>query len=123
VRSIRAQRITIWFHVRMDLADRRARPGAAKCTETEVARFAAEVPSWRVEPDRIVREIRSRDFASAIAFVNEVAALAEAEDHHPDITIRYAKVELSLTTHDAGGLTENDFVLAAKIDRLAAARG
>jgi 4a-hydroxytetrahydrobiopterin dehydratase len=56
------------------------------------------------------------DFEGAMAFVNHVAELAEAMDHHPDIDIRYSKVTLTLSTHDAGGLTGRDFALAGKIE-------
>jgi len=66
------------------------------------------------------REFRVPSFPEAIAFVTQVAEIAEQEDHHPDITINYRRVRLQLTTHAAGGLTENDFILAAKIDALAA---
>ena len=64
----------------------------------------------------ISREYTFKDFIGAINFVNTIAELAEEESHHPDITIRYNTVLLELSTHDVGGLSENDFILAAKID-------
>ena len=64
----------------------------------------------------IRKEYRHADFTAAMAFVNRVAGLAEAADHHPDILINYDRVTLTLTSHDAGGLTERDFRLAAGID-------
>jgi 4a-hydroxytetrahydrobiopterin dehydratase len=75
---------------------------------------------WRSEDQTIVREWKLADFAAAIAFVNRVAELAEAADHHPDIVIHgWNKVRLQLSTHSQGGLTEADFALAAQIDALA----
>lgn len=68
----------------------------------------------------LVRTFTFSDFLAAIRFVNAVAEVAEAADHHPDIDIRYNKVTLALTTHDSGGLTEKDFALAAQADTIAA---
>jgi len=87
----------------------------------EAARaLAAEVPDWSVsaEPPRVSREFRFKDFKKAMAFVNRVADLAEAEGHHPDIHVHWNRVRLELWTHDIGGLSENDFIVAAKVDRL-----
>ena len=64
------------------------------------------------------KKFRFKDFAEAMKFVNKVAALAEEEDHHPDITINWNKVTLQLSTHAIKGLSENDFIMAAKIDKL-----
>ncbi len=72
---------------------------------------------WRREGEEIVAIERRRDFADALAFVNEVGALAEAADHHPDIDIRWNTVTLRLSTHSAGGLTTADLRLAAEIDQ------
>lgn len=84
--------------------------------------LAARVPGWdRPAGGTLGRTFTFADFKAALAFVNAVGAIAEAENHHPDITIRYAKVLIELTTHDVGGLSFNDFVVAAKIDRLAPA--
>jgi 4a-hydroxytetrahydrobiopterin dehydratase len=71
---------------------------------------------WHREGDSIVAERRFPDFAAAVAFVNVVAGLAEAADHHPDILLRYRSVTLTLTTHDAGGLTGRDVDLARAVD-------
>jgi 4a-hydroxytetrahydrobiopterin dehydratase len=73
------------------------------------------VPGWERQGDEIRRTFSFADFAGSLAFVNQVGALAEAANHHPDVDIRYSKVTLVLTTHDAGGLTANDFDLAEKI--------
>jgi 4a-hydroxytetrahydrobiopterin dehydratase len=73
---------------------------------------------WQREGDELVREVTRKDFTGAMQFVNAVADLAEAANHHPDIAISWNKVTLRLTSHDAGGLTQSDLDLAAEIDRL-----
>ena len=78
-----------------------------------------EHSQWRREGDEIVREWRFEDFAAAMEFVNRVAEEAEAANHHPDILVHgWNKVRLSLTNHSAGGLTDADFEMAARIDQL-----
>jgi 4a-hydroxytetrahydrobiopterin dehydratase len=82
----------------------------------------ANLPAWRLthEATRIRRDVRFRDFRSAIKFINNVAALAEREAHHPDLHLEgYNRVWLEIYTHAIGGLSENDFILAAKIDAIA----
>ena len=75
---------------------------------------------WSREGSSIYREWSFEDFARAMAFVNRVAEAAEAVNHHPDISLHgWNKVRLDLSTHSAGGLTDSDFALAAKIDQLA----
>ncbi|HEY1499699.1 MAG TPA: 4a-hydroxytetrahydrobiopterin dehydratase [Acidobacteriaceae bacterium] len=76
------------------------------------------VPFWTLERGELVRHREFGNFVEAMHFVNRVAELAEGAGHHPDIDIRYSKVRLSLVSHDAGGLTERDFDLAAGIDSL-----
>ena len=82
--------------------------------------FQAGVPGWQLELEatRLVRRFEFRDFVEAMKFVNRVADIAEREGHHPDITIHWNKVDLTLWTHKIGGLHENDFILAAKVSRL-----
>lgn len=85
----------------------------------EIEKLSPEVPHWRVENGKkITREFRFKNFVQAVDFVNRVADVAELEDHHPDIHIHYNRVVLELWTHAIGGLSENDFILAAKIDRI-----
>ena len=79
---------------------------------------AAKLGNWTLRGNVIARCFRFVDFAVAIRFVNRVARLAEAANHHPDIAISYNSVRLALTTHDEGGLTEKDFKLASKINKL-----
>jgi 4a-hydroxytetrahydrobiopterin dehydratase len=78
-----------------------------------------KIPEWELEKKHIERTFEFDDFADAIDFVNAVAEVAEEEEHHPDIDIRYNKVRLILSTHSKGGLTELDFGLAERIDTLA----
>ena len=84
--------------------------------EDEVSSRLRRLP-WEREGDEIVREWRFDDFAEAVAFINRVAAVAEAANHHPDIFLHgWNKVKLSLTNHSAGGLTEMDFTMAERFE-------
>ncbi|HUC01898.1 MAG TPA: 4a-hydroxytetrahydrobiopterin dehydratase [Candidatus Paceibacterota bacterium] len=85
-----------------------------------VQKYSAQVPEWNVSGDekKLSREFTFKDFVQAMKFVNAVADVAQAEGHHPDIYIFYNKVRFDLTTHAMGGLSENDFILAAKIDQI-----
>jgi 4a-hydroxytetrahydrobiopterin dehydratase len=85
-----------------------------KSTKARIARLG----NWTLRGNAITRNFRFIDFGRAMRFVNKVAKLAEAANHHPDISIRYNKVRLVLTTHDEGALTEKDFKLAGRINRL-----
>lgn len=86
-----------------------------KLDESAIASRLAELPSWGRQGEEIHRSFDLPSFRAALAFVAYVGELAEAAGHHPDIDIRYCRVELKLTTHDAGGLTPNDFDLARRI--------
>ena len=77
-----------------------------------------QVPGWEQQNKELVRAWKFADFKQAMAFVNKVAAAAEAMDHHPDILIQYNRVRLNLSTHSAGGLTDKDFQLARKINEI-----
>jgi 4a-hydroxytetrahydrobiopterin dehydratase len=84
-----------------------------------LAGFGKLVPEWNVvEEHHIVREFSFPDFLSALTFVNRVGELAELEGHHPDIFLAWGKVQITLWTHKIKGLSESDFIMAAKIDRL-----
>ncbi|MEU0517181.1 4a-hydroxytetrahydrobiopterin dehydratase [Streptosporangium sp. NPDC006007] len=91
--------------------------------DSAVEQRLAAVPGWRREGDEIRRTIQAADFPTAIRIVDEVAVEAERLNHHPDIDIRWRTLHLTLSTHDAGGLTELDFTLAARIDEIAASHG
>lgn len=86
----------------------------------EIVAYGREIPEWTISSDQkhISRIYTFGDFVGAIDFVNYVADVAEQEGHHPDITIHYSAVTLTLWTHAVGGLSENDFILALKIDSM-----
>ena len=86
--------------------------------EVADAALAERSLRWRRDGSELVKQSQRSGFAGALAYVNEVGALAEAANHHPDIDIRWDTVTLRLTTHSAGGLTEKDLALAARIDAL-----
>lgn len=87
----------------------------------ELARLARELAGgWRlVQEHHLEKEYKFRDFREALGFTNRVGELAEAQGHHPDIYLSWGKVRLTIWTHKVDGLTESDFILAAKADRLA----
>jgi 4a-hydroxytetrahydrobiopterin dehydratase len=85
----------------------------------EIERRLDDLPEWRRDGDAIKRQFKFGDFTGSVDFVNRIAPPAEEMSHHPDISISWNKVDLTLSTHSEGGLTENDFELAARIDSLA----
>ncbi len=89
-----------------------------KLNEAQIQAALASVPEWGESGDAIQRTYQFSDFLKAMAFVDQVAKSAEASQHHPDILIRYSKVTLTLSTHDAGGITVKDFELAKRCDQL-----
>jgi 4a-hydroxytetrahydrobiopterin dehydratase len=95
-----------------------AAPPPLKLADAKMLPALALIPNWQLQDGKIVRTFQFKDFPAAIKFVETVAGLAEQAWHHPDIDIRWNKVTLTLTTHDAGGLTEKDFKLAREFDKL-----
>jgi 4a-hydroxytetrahydrobiopterin dehydratase len=89
-----------------------------KFTAAQIKSALAKIPDWKRKGTVISRTFQFKDFPAAMKFVDAVAALAEQAWHHPDIDIRWNKVTLALTTHDAGGLTRKDFDLARQFDQL-----
>ncbi|OHD71401.1 MAG: hypothetical protein A2W19_10410 [Spirochaetes bacterium RBG_16_49_21] len=83
---------------------------------TEAKKMLSEILGWTLVNSTITREFKFKNFIEAMQFVNKVADLANSEDHHPDIHISYSKVRLELSTHAIGGLSMNDFIVAAKIN-------
>ena len=90
-----------------------------RLSDAEVDKKLRKLPEWSQSGDSIQRTYAFEDFVKAMAFVNRVADRAEKQQHHPDLLIRWNKVTLTLSTHDAGGLTEKDLAMAADCDRLA----
>lgn len=82
------------------------------------AALAAELPDWRLDGEHLQRRFTFRDFSEAFGFMTRVALLAEAQDHHPEWSNVWNRVDIALTTHDAGGLSARDTRLAHAIDRL-----
>lgn len=93
--------------------------GQVKLAEPQIILALGTLPDWKKTGDVIARTFQFKDFPAAMDFTNAVAALAEQAQHHPDIDMRWNKVTLALSTHDAGGLTEKDFALARQCDALA----
>ncbi len=107
----------------MDLLTKKCVPcegGMPPLTKTQAEKLLPEVEGWKLDGNskKISREFKFKDFKAAMAFVNKVADLAEGEGHHPDFHIFYNRVNLELSTHAVGGLSENDFILAAKVNKL-----
>jgi 4a-hydroxytetrahydrobiopterin dehydratase len=95
------------------------RGGVPPLAGKELEDFARQVPQWKVANGHdITRAFAFPDFRQALAFVNRVGELAEAQGHHPDILLSWGKAEITTWTHKIDGLTESDFILAAKIDKL-----
>jgi len=90
-----------------------------KLTAAQIKKALASLPEWTREDGSITRLYEFKDFVAAIKFVNAAAKIAEQANHHPDIDIRWNKVRLTLSTHDAGGLTEKDMALAHRFNSLA----
>lgn len=107
----------------MDYAKKRCVPcegGAAAFTPAEVEEGLRSLPGWEAQEAhrKLHKRLRFRDFREAMRFVNALADLAEAEGHHPDFAVHYSTVEVTLWTHVVGGVTENDLIVAAKLDEL-----
>lgn len=108
----------------MDLPKKKCIPCEKKSTPPlagqQLQDYLDEVHHWALSPDakKIYREFKFKDFVQTMAFVDRVADVAEEEGHHPDIHIFYNKVTFELWTHAIGGLSENDFIMASKIDML-----
>ena len=88
-------------------------------TETDISERLRDLDGWVQTPEGIRKQYVLNDFRSAVNLVNRVADLAEEANHHPEILINYKRVTFTLTTHDAGGITEKDVDLAARIEAIA----
>ena len=85
-------------------------------TKTQISVKLKKLSDWKISNDEITKIFEFKNFVDAMGFVNKVALRSEKFDHHPDIDIRWNKVSIALSTHSAGGLTENDFILAKEIE-------
>ena len=86
-----------------------------KLDEKEITGKLSDLKGWKVDGVNLKKRFEFADFAEALDFVNKAGEIAERRDHHPDISFGWGYAEFAITTHDAGGLTENDFVLAREI--------
>ncbi|MFN8637094.1 MAG: 4a-hydroxytetrahydrobiopterin dehydratase [Chloroflexota bacterium] len=96
--------------------------GIPALTPAEIAPLLAQLDGWTVQDgNKVTKSYTFPDFVQALAFVNRAGAVAEEEGHHPDLFLTWGKVGVELTTHAIGGLSENDFILAAKLDEVLSA--
>ena len=106
----------------MNLENKKCVPcevGGKALESNEIAIFAEDLKDWEViESKKLTRQFKFKDFKESMDFVNKVAEMADREGHHPDIHISYNKVNLELTTHAVKGLTENDFIIVSKIEKI-----
>lgn len=104
-----------------DLRQKKCLPcegGVAPLSPSEVTYYLKQVSGWRITDKSLHKQVKFKDFVQLMLFVNRMATIAEAEGHHPDFGVHYNVLDITLWTHAAGGLTENDFILAAKIDAI-----
>jgi 4a-hydroxytetrahydrobiopterin dehydratase len=97
------------------------KPGTPPLPRAEIDRLLEQVPGWRVEEAeghlRLTRTVKFKGFMPGVDLINRIAPIAEAEGHHPDLLLSYGSLTVWLWTHAAGGLTENDFILASRLDQ------
>ncbi len=98
------------------------KPGTPPLPREEIDKLLLEVPEWRLEEAeghlRLARTVKFKGFMRGVELVNLIAPIAEAEGHHPDLLLSYGSLTIWLTTHAAKGLTNNDFILAARLDKV-----
>ena len=106
---------------RQQLLSRKSNPaaGARAYTDSEIDVQLSELAGWTLRDGAIERTYAFRDYHDTVAFVNALAYIAHREDHHPDLGVHYDRCVVRYSTHDVGGLSENDFILAAKADAVA----
>lgn len=94
----------------------------SRLSSDDQARLSRQLPEWKiVDNHHLYRKLKTKEFIDGVELVNRIAQIAEGESHHPDIFIAWGTVEVVIFTHKVNGLTENDFILAAKIDQVCAA--
>lgn len=105
----------------MDLAQEKCvacNSATEKMSPDQAREMLAQIPGWDLFDDKIERTLTFADFVGAMRFANRITLLAEEENHHPDLHISYGKMRIALSTHKVGGLSRNDFILAARINKL-----
>jgi 4a-hydroxytetrahydrobiopterin dehydratase len=101
------------------LAARNCRPGAPLLPRAELAQQLSSLPGWKHADKALAKSFAFADYYRTMAFVNAVAFVAHGQDHHPDLSVHYNRVDVVYSTHDAGGVTLNDCICAAKVESLA----
>ena len=106
----------------MKLSEKKCIPcegGVPTLSKLSVKKYLKQLRGWKADSNKsISKEFKFKNFIHTMGFVNQVSMIAQAENHHPDMHVHYSKVVIELSTHEVGGLTENDFILAAKIDQI-----
>src|SRR3989344_206760 len=105
----------------MNLSQKKCVPceaGTEPLKEKEIAELIKQIKSWSLKNGHLFKKFKFKDFNEAMNFVDSLAQVAESEGHHPDFSVHYNKVEVEIWTHAIDGLSENDFILAAKIDEI-----
>jgi 4a-hydroxytetrahydrobiopterin dehydratase len=105
----------------MKLSEKKCIPcegGVPPFTQRQAEKYLKQIKGWKLDGGKIEKVFKFKNFVQSMGFANQVALIAQAQDHHPEIEISFKKVEIELTTHVIGGLSENDFIMAAKIDEL-----
>lgn len=107
--------------IKQDLSSRKCKPhekGEHPLSIAFVKGYLAELSDWKLSGKEIVKDFEFKDYRETIGFVNAVAFIANREDHHPDLEVGYKTCKVRYSSHDIGGLSENDFICATKIDEL-----
>jgi 4a-hydroxytetrahydrobiopterin dehydratase len=92
--------------------------GVPKLGEPEIQQLLQQVHGWQAREEKLHKSYTFKDFVQAVKFINRLAEIAEGEGHHPDFCVHYNRIEVTLWTHAIDGLSENDFILAAKLDTI-----
>jgi len=101
-----------------DLSRESCRPGAPKLPDAAIDAALAGLPGWSRRKDTLTKNFAFKDYHQTIAFVNAVAWIAHQQDHHPDLDVHYNRCGVTFSTHDAGGITQNDLICAARVETL-----
>jgi len=99
-----------------NLAARHCKPSVTKLAAAERTKLVGQLTGWQVDGETLVKTFPFKNYYETMAFVNMVAWIAHREDHHPDLTVGYNKCRVAFSTHSVGGLSENDFICAARIE-------
>ena len=105
----------------MDITQKKCVPceaGTPPLEEEKINELLKQIPTWILKDGHLYKKFKFKDFVEAVKFINSVAEIAEQEGHHPDFSVHYNKVDVELWTHAINGLSENDFIIAAKINKI-----